>query len=287
MNELTVKPESNINVSFTLLHADFFRLRKGRTFYLFLSLSALFAFGLIALTRLMMWMNNTSNDFLSSHMGNGDLSEALENLNVFKFLLYGFDLSNGLGIAAVIAVALFAGREYSTGIIRNKIIAGHSRSAVYLSSCAAATAFAFAIMAVYALVMLAVGLPMVGLGSDMPPALILRQYTAGLCITAVSASVAVFCALLSRNNIAAILVNLGVVYGLVIMLSLLDFFAMVRTDMKPFVDAVKSLVYAGQFMLIGDEFTLGYFLKTVISSAVALFVINAAGCAVFNKLDIK
>ncbi|MHB9293085.1 hypothetical protein Holit_02204 [Hollandina sp. SP2] len=270
-----------------LLRANFFRLRKGKTFYIFLSLSALFALGLIALTRLMRWMNTTSHDFLSSQRGDGDLSEALENLTVFKFLLYGFDLSNGLGIVAVIAIALFVGREYSTGIIRNKIIAGHSRAAVYLSSCAASTALVFAIMAVYAFVMLTVGLPAVGLGSAMSPALILRQYIAGLCITAVSASVANCCALLSRNNIAALLVNGGVVYGLVIMLSLLDFFAMARADVKPLVDGVKSLVYMGQFMLIGDEFTLSYFLKTLFSSLISLCVINAAGCAVFNTLDIK
>jgi hypothetical protein len=53
------------------------------------------------------------------------------------------------------------------------------------------------------------------------------------------------------------------------------------------VDAVKSVVYVGQFMLIGDSFTLAYFLKTLFSSVVSLFVINAAGCAVFNTLDIK
>jgi ABC-type transport system involved in multi-copper enzyme maturation permease subunit len=243
--------------------------------------------GKTTLMRLMLWMNATSNDFLSSQMPEGDLSEALENLTVFKFLLYVFDLSNGLGIVAVIAVALFAGREYSSGIIRNKIIAGHSRTAVYLSSCVASTAFAFAIMAAYALIMLAVGLPLVGLGSALSPALILRQYIAGLCITAVSASVANFCALLSRNNVAALLVNLGAVYGLVIVLSLLDFFGMVRAGVQPLVDAVKSVVYVGQFMLIGDEFTRAYFLKTFFSSAVSLFVINTAGCAVFNKLDLK
>jgi hypothetical protein len=270
-----------------LLRANFFRLRKGKTFYLFLALSILFALALIGLTHFMMWMNNASNDFLSSQMPEGDLSEALENLTVFKYLLYGFDLSNGLGIVAVIAIALFAGREYSTGIIRNKIAAGHSRAAVYLSSCAVSTAFAFAIMAAYGIVMLVIGLPSIGLGSGMAPALILRQYTAGLCITAVSASVANGVSLLSRNNIAAILINLAVVYGLVILLSLLDFFAMARSDMKPFVDTVKSVVYVGQFMLIGDEFTLAYVLKTLFSSIAALCVINAAGCAVFNKLDIK
>jgi hypothetical protein len=91
----------------------------------------------------------------------------------------------------------------------------------------------------------------------------------------------------SRNNIAALLVNLGVVYGLVIVLSLLDFFAMVRIEAKPLVDTVKSIVYVGQFMLIGDEFTITYFLKTLFSSVVSLVVINAAGCVAFNKLDIK
>ena len=60
-----------------------------------------------------------------------------------------------------------------------------------------------------------------------------------------------------------------------------------RSDAKPFVDAVKSAVYVGQFMLIGDEFTLAYFLKTLFSPVISLVVINAAGGAVFNKLDIK
>jgi ABC-type transport system involved in multi-copper enzyme maturation permease subunit len=267
-----------------LLRADFFRLRKGRTFYIFLSLSALFALALIIFTYI---MNTNASDLLKAHGGQDGAGEALIGLNVFSFLLYGFDLSNGLGIMAVIAVALFVGREYSTGIIRNKIIAGHSRAAVYLSSSAVSTAFAFAIMAVYALFMLTLGLPIVGLGTDISPALIFRQYIAGLCITAVSASVANFCALLSRNNIAAILINLAVVYGLVIVLSLLDFFVMASAAAKPFVDAVKSVVYIGQFMLIGDEFNLAYFLKTVFSSLVSLCVINAAGSAVFNKLDIK
>jgi hypothetical protein len=62
---------------------------------------------------------------------------------------------------------------------------------------------------------------------------------------------------------------------------------MVKADIKPFVDTIKSVVYVGQFMLIGDEFTLVYFLKIFFSSIISIFVINAAGCAVFNKLDIK
>jgi hypothetical protein len=62
---------------------------------------------------------------------------------------------------------------------------------------------------------------------------------------------------------------------------------MARADAKPFAEAAKSVVYAGRFTLIGDKFTITYFLKTLFSSIVSLFVINAAGCAVFSKLDLK
>jgi hypothetical protein len=273
-----------------LISANFFRLRKGWAFYAFLSLSALIAVGLIAFGPLLTRMT------AGLQMPGGSLGEAAENLSAFKLLgnftisrllFFGFDSSNGLGMVAVMAVALFVGEVYSSGIIRNKIIAGHSKAAVFLSSCAVSTAFAFALIAVYVLIMLAVGLPVIGLGSDMPPLLLLRQCIAGFCITAVSASVANCCALLSRNNIAALIVNVGVVYVLVIVLSVLDLLATMGADIKPFVDAVKSVVYVGQSMLIGDEFTLAFFLKTLFSSLVSLFVINAAGCAVFNKLDIK
>jgi hypothetical protein len=273
-----------------LINANFFRLRKGWAFYAFLSLSALIAVGLIAFAPLLAQMT------AGLKMPEGSLGEAAENLSAFKLLenftiprllLFAFDPSNGLGMVAVVAVALFVGEVYASGIIRNKIIAGHSRRAVFLSSCAVSTAFAFALMAVYVLIMLAVGLPVMGMGSDMPFLLIIRQCIAGFCITAVSASVANCCALLSRNNIAALLVNVGVVYVLVIVLSLLDLSATMGADIKPIVDGVKSVVYVGQAMIIGDEFTLAFFLKTLVSSLVSLFVINAAGCAVFDKLDLK
>ena len=273
-----------------LISANFFRLCKGWAFYAFLSLSALIAVGLIVLGPLLTQMT------AGLQMPGGSLGEAAENLSAFKLLenftiprllLFGFDPSNGLGMVAVMAIALFAGEVYSSGIIRNKIIAGHSRAAVFLSSCAVSTAFAFAIIAVYALIMLAVGLPVMGMESSMSPMLLIRQCIAGFCITAVSASVANCCALLSRNNIAALIVSVGVVYVLIIALSLLDLFAMMGADIKPVVATVKSVVYVGQAMLIGDEFTLAFFLKTLFSSLVSLLVINAAGCTVFNKLDIK
>lgn len=45
-----------------------------------------------------------------------------------------FEFTPLMGIISAIFISLFIGSEYSDGVIRNKIITGHSRSSVYLSN---------------------------------------------------------------------------------------------------------------------------------------------------------
>lgn len=59
-----------------------------------------------------------------------------------------------LGLALAVFCALFLGTEYADGTIRNKLIAGHTRSAVYLSNLAVCTGVGWVLCAVS----LAVGL---------------------------------------------------------------------------------------------------------------------------------
>ncbi len=43
-----------------------------------------------------------------------------------------FEFTPLMGIISAIFISLFIGSEYSDGVIRNKIITGHSRSSLYL-----------------------------------------------------------------------------------------------------------------------------------------------------------
>jgi len=55
-------------------------------------------------------------------------------IKAFSMSLFAFEITNSAGLLAVIAIALYVGKEYMSGTIRNKIIAGYSRTAVYGSN---------------------------------------------------------------------------------------------------------------------------------------------------------
>ncbi len=88
-----------------LLRAGIFRLRKESIFWLFLLATIL-----IAVCRIL----------ISSH-----------DIPLDKVL---YDNITYIGLFIAMFVSIFVGKEHSEGIIRNKIIVGHSRISIYLSN---------------------------------------------------------------------------------------------------------------------------------------------------------
>lgn len=68
-------------------------------------------------------------------------------------------------IVCAVFIGLFIGTEYSDGTIRNKLVAGHSRWAIYISNLIVCALAAVLMRLVYMAVLLAVGLPLIGKGS--------------------------------------------------------------------------------------------------------------------------
>ncbi len=94
-----------------LLKANLYRLKKSNIFYIFIGI----CFGSTVIYLLFLNLNNPE----------------LENISLEK-LINNFIIMIGLFIC--IFVSLFVGREYSDGIIKNKIIPGHKRKNIYLSN---------------------------------------------------------------------------------------------------------------------------------------------------------
>ena len=119
-----------------LLRADFFRLKKDFIFWLFIFLTIIFSginifkyyssFGQITL-------DNVMNDFI----------------------MY-------IGLFIAIFISIFVGKEYSEGIIRNKIIVGHSRIKVYLSKLIITIIASILCELIYIGIILLVGIPLFG-----------------------------------------------------------------------------------------------------------------------------
>lgn len=123
-----------------LLSAHLFRLRKSVLFWTALLLS--FGFGAF------MCVTRYREQFLYSY-------EVSLNSVFFGWALL-------IGLALSVFLPLFFGTEYSDGTIRNKIIAGQRRHAIYASTLITAFLSAALFCAAYMLACVVVGVPLIG-----------------------------------------------------------------------------------------------------------------------------
>lgn len=73
-----------------------------------------------------------------------------------------FGYAGLMGFVAAAFISLFLGTEYSDGTIRNKLTAGHKRSAVYLANLMVNAVGVLAANAAYVAVLLLIGIPLFG-----------------------------------------------------------------------------------------------------------------------------
>lgn len=263
-----------------LIRADLFRLFKDKIFYLLIAIAALLpivANGLFYFGYDIMVVQSPDAEALEM---------VLKLIKAFPMSMFAFEISNSAGLLAVIAIALYVGKEYMSGTIRNKIIAGYSRTAVYGSNLIVSSLSALIIVTVFIVFMLAIGIPLQGWGAEESLAVCLRQYAAGFLITLASAAVANMAAMLSRGIIASLLINLGVVFGLTGIVSIVTMLWDVNS-MPAIASFFMKTVYMGQLTFLYTDFSAEFFLTTLASTVVLVCIISAIGRAVFKKLDLN
>lgn len=151
-----------------LLRADFARLWKGKIFYIGI------AYALCV-------------GILSSHTEYREMVSTPGYYPHADNILFGN--SPFMPIAAAVFIGLFVGTEYSDGTIRNKLIIGHSRTAVYLSNLIVCLTALFIIHLTAIAAVVAVGFPLVGNVEAPIPSLFLLG---GLSMATVAALTALF-----------------------------------------------------------------------------------------------
>lgn len=103
-----------------------------------------------------------------------------------------------IGAFTAIFAALFLGTEYSDGTIRNKLIAGHSRASVYLSSLILCVSASLIVCAVTSLFTFAVGVPLFGMPAQ--PQAVLWKFAAGILLTVSFSGIFTLCAMLIHSK---------------------------------------------------------------------------------------
>lgn len=126
-----------------LLRANFTRLRKNKVFWgcmIFMFADAL---------------NTVISQYISFKRHGGEKTDYFyENLALGQTV--------AVSIIAAIFIGLFIGTEYSSGTMRNKLVIGHSRAAIYFANLAVCVAAAVLIHTAYVVTMLLGGLIMFG-----------------------------------------------------------------------------------------------------------------------------
>ncbi len=90
-------------------------------------------------------------------------------------------------ILSSVFCSLFIGTDYSSGAIRNKVIAGHSRASLYMSNLVTCTIACLLMVAAYSVAYLATGLPLLG-GFDIPAKTVIIFTAILLCLTIASSA---------------------------------------------------------------------------------------------------
>lgn len=118
-------------------------------------------------------------------------------------MLFGYNLF--IPIQCAVFCSMFLGTEYADGTIRNKLVVGHTRRAVYLSN--VVTAFVASVLMSLAcfVVCLAMGVPLFG-GPRMGVGWMLTILLGSLCMTAAICAICTACAMLIHKKAVLVLV---------------------------------------------------------------------------------
>ncbi len=170
-----------------LLSAGFARLWKNKPFWL----GMIFFPGIVLL-----------NLFTNYHdMKLGYFQSSLDPFLYAVFIL--------IGVFTAVWAALFLGTEYSDGTVRNKLVCGHSRTAVYLSSLIICFVSSLLVCLLSVLFVFMVGIPLFGLPQS-PTLSIMSQYGCGILMIAALSGIFTLLAMLINNKpVSSIVCSIG------------------------------------------------------------------------------
>lgn len=181
-----------------LLSANFLRLRKNKAFWAAVAVCVFLGVGAAV------------GEFRFQVSLGADLSAP--EVAQYKALLEGqfFEYAAFIGMLAAALISLFLGTEYSDGCLRNKIITGCSRTAIYFANLITGFAASLMCMVCYMLSCLAVGAPLLGWFTK-PASLLVSAIVGSVFMLAAFCSMFTFLTMnFSRKSTSVVVCLLGV-----------------------------------------------------------------------------
>lgn len=197
-----------------LISADVFRLRRSRIFWI--CMAAVFL-----LCVLDIW---DAWDYMRKYGYEQELADRM-----FAPLPYS-------GIVIAVFCGVFLGGEFSSGMIRNKLAAGHTRMSVYLSALCTCLLAGLFLSLSYAAAVFVIGMPLLGTFKVELPVVAYYAFCM-LCVICVLSAVMVLLVMRCANR------TTGVVLGMLLMLGMLYVSAYIDSRLsEPKMNAVYTRI---------------------------------------------
>lgn len=247
---------------YKLLNASFFRLKKNKIFYFIIVVSIVMAL-FVLYSRYTDELKDIQYGFPLTDLKTTDRL-LVDNLAIIGFLMSLF-------------TSLFVGTEYSDGVIRNKLIAGHSRISVYIANFIMSVVVGIIVEVIYLLIVASIGIPMFG-GIQIPISDFLYVLLDSFMIIVFYAGIFTFISLICSNITTSTVICLLLTLAMMIM-------AILQTPG----DEILNIFPTGQVIHISwlsyrEEANIQ--LLWVYSLGIT-FVINTIGIYLFNRKELK
>ena len=272
----------------SLLQADFRRILKDKLLLVMGILAVVFAL----ITPLL---------YVAIAYGIGDLGEEMiSSMFTGKAQFFGsFSIGNNLGLIAPVLLAIALCKDFSFGTIRNKIIAGKSRSAIFLSLFITCSVTLIAVMLLHAFMGLGVSL----IFFDYQP----TEFTVSdfwyfleslafslLVLLCISALLSWLCA--SMKNVGLVIVlYIAISFVLVMAGSIIQVAMSVLQLMDGYENWVSVMEFLNRINIgnstlyigTGTEYTLEDVLYLTLPTTTGILAFVGLGLWSFNKKDLK
>ncbi len=275
-----------------LLKSDFRRVFKDKLLIVMGILAVVFA----AITPLLYAVIFSGNDIVDDEMTMGMLSGFITG----KAQFFGsFSLGNNLGLIAPVLLAIVLCKDFSFGTIRNKIIAGKSRTAIYLSLFITCATVLLAVMILHAFITLGISLLFFDYQSTPFTLSDFWYFLESLAfeilvLLCVAAMLSWLCA--SMKNVGLVIVLfVAIVFALVMAGSIIQVIISVLEVADGSEQTIKILGFinrinvgnAAAYIGMGTEYTLKDVLYLTIPALTGLLGFTGLGLLKFNKKDLK
>ena len=229
-----------------LLRSNFSRLWKDKIFWLCMGGMLIYAVA---------YMLNASQKPISPVTGE---AYTLEHY-YFMFLPY-------VGFFFAVITSMFLGTEYSDGTMRNKLIAGHTRTNVYLANLIVTFAAALLIICVWFIGAL-VGVPVLGFFAFSPVKLT-GYFLICVLLAAAYSAINTFIAMLSSNKTATVLISIVLLICLIVCATTI-YNALEEPET---ISSMSGLTISGAAPIVGEEVPNPHYIGGSLRSIFALLL---------------